>query len=130
MNSTGRDPLPRRLELTTWLLLAILLAASFFWGSTRFSLGVLSGGLISIANFHWLYRSLRTVFSKDRPRGRAALMFRYYLRLVLTGLVLYWLISGDRVDVIGLVIGLSVIVMTLLLTTLLALSGKKRIEEA
>ena len=111
-------------------MLAVLLVASLPLGSPPFSLGILSGGLLSIINFHWLYRTLLVVLSKDRPRGRAALLLRYYLRLVPTALVLYWLVSGNRVDVIGLLVGLSLSVITLFLTALLGLSGKKSIEEA
>jgi hypothetical protein len=94
------------------------------------SLGILCGGLISIVNFHCLCRSLLAVLAGHRPRGRAALLLRYLLRLAVTAVVLAWLIAGDRVDVIALLIGLSVIVLNLGLTTLLVLSGKKRLEEA
>lgn len=130
MNGTGRDPLPGRIEFISGIVLAVLLAASLPLGSSRFSLGILSGGLLSIVNFHGLYRSLLVVLSRERPRGRTALLLRYYLRLVPTALVLYWLVSGNRVDVIGLLVGLSLSVITIVLTTLLGLSGKKSIEEA
>ena len=56
-------------------------------------------------------------------------MIRYYLRMALTAVVLYWLISGRHVDVIGLVIGLSVVFMNIVLTTVLVLSKKNCIEE-
>ncbi len=56
-------------------------------------------------------------------------MIRYYIRLALTAFVLYWLISGRHVDVIGLVIGLSVVFMNIVLTTILVLSKKNCIEE-
>ena len=54
---------------------------------------------------------------------------RYYIRLTVLAFVLYWIISGNLVDVIGLVIGLSVVVMNIVFTTILALSKKNRIEE-
>jgi hypothetical protein len=124
VNHTEKDPLQRRLEITNWILLAVLAAASLLLGSSRFSLGLISGGLISIVNFHWLYRNLLSVFAKHLHRARGALMIRYYLRLAVTAAVLYWLISGNLVDVIGLLIGLSVVVLNIVLTTILALSKK------
>jgi hypothetical protein len=130
VNSTGRAPLQRRLELTNWILLAVLLAASLFFRSPRVSLGILCGGLISVVNFHCLYRSLLPLLAGHHRRGRASLLLRYLLRLAVTAALLAWLIAGDRVDVIALLIGLSVIVLNLGLTTLLVLSGKKRLEEA
>ena len=56
-------------------------------------------------------------------------MLRYYLRLAVTAVVLYWIISRNLVDVIGLVIGLSVVVLNIVLTTVLVLSRKKTVEE-
>jgi len=129
VNRTEKDPLQKRLEITNWILLAVLAAGSLLLQSARFSLGILCGGLISIVNFHWLYRNLLSVFAKPLNRVRAALMLRYYLRLAVTAFVLYWLISGNLVDVIGLVIGLSIVVLNIVLTTLLVLSRKNRIEE-
>ena len=123
MNRTEKDPLQKRLELTNWILLAVLVAGSLFLRSTRFSLGILLGGLISIVNFHWLYRNLLSVFQKHLNRARAALMLRYYLRLAVTAIALYWIISRNLVDVIGLVIGLSVVVLNIVLTTILTIMG-------
>ncbi len=129
MNRTEKDPLQKRLEITNWILLAVLVAGSLFLRSHRFSLGILFGGLISIINFHWLYRNLLSVFSKHLNRARAALMLRYYLRLAVTALALYWIISRDLVDVIGLVAGLSVVVLNIVLTTIVVFSKKKPVEE-
>jgi hypothetical protein len=126
---TEKDPLQKRLELTNWILLAVLLAGSLLLRSARFSLGILCGGLISIVNFHWLYRNLLSVFERHLNRARSALMLRYSLRLAVTALILYWVVSGDRVDVIGLIIGLSVVVLNIALTTVLVLSKKNRLEE-
>jgi hypothetical protein len=129
VNRTEKDPLQKRLEITNWILLAVLIAGSLLLRSGRFSLGILLGGLISIINFHWLYRNLLGVFKKHLNRARAALMFRYYLRLVVTAIALYWIISRNLADVIGLVIGLSVVVLNIVLTTVLVLSGKNHVEE-
>ena len=130
MNRTEKDPLQKRLEWTNWILLVALVALSLFLGSRRFTLGILFGGLISIINFYWLYRNLLSVFSKHLNRARMALMLRYYLRLTITAIVLYWIISRDMVDVIGLVTGLSIVVLNIVLTTIAAFSKKKPVEEA
>jgi len=129
VNRTEKDPLQKRLEITNWILLAVLVAGSLFLRSPRFSLGILLGGLISIVNFHWLYRNLLSVFTKHLNRARSALMLRYYLRLAVTAIALYWIISRNLVDVIGLVIGLSVVVLNIVLTTILVLSRKNHVED-
>ncbi len=115
--------------MTNWIILAVLTVGSLLLGSARFSLGVLCGGLISVINFHWLYRNLLSVFTDTMIKAKSALMTRYYIRLALTALVLYWVISGKRVDIIGLVIGLSVVFLNIVLTIILVLSKKYCIEE-
>jgi hypothetical protein len=129
VNLREKDPLQRRLEITNWIILAVLVVASPLFGGFRFSLGILCGGLISVVNFHGLYRNLLSVFTNHLGKAKTALMIRYYIRLALTAFVLYWVIAGRHVDVIGLVIGLSVVFMNIVLTTILVLSKKNYIEE-
>jgi hypothetical protein len=128
VNCIEKDPLQKRLEITNWIMLAALGGASFLLTSTRFSLGILCGGLISVVNFHWLYRNLQNVFTKHPDRAKKAILIRYFIRLAVTALVLLWVISGHLVDIIGLVIGLSVVPLNIILTTLLVVSKKNYIE--
>jgi hypothetical protein len=129
VNLREKDPLQKRLEITNWIILTVILVIGFSLGSTHFSLGILCGGLISVVNFHWLYRNLLSVFTTHAERPGKALLIRYYLRLALTAFVLYWVISDRLVDVIGLVIGLSVVFMNIVLTTIWVLSKKKCVGE-
>lgn len=129
VNQTEKDPLQKRLEIANWIILAILVAGSLVLRSPRFSLGVFCGGLISVVNFHLLYHNLSGFFTKYARPSRAAIMLLYYIRLAATAFALYLLISRDLVDVIGLVIGLSVVVMNIVLTTVVTLSKKNRLEE-
>ncbi|MDD5712620.1 MAG: ATP synthase subunit I [Smithellaceae bacterium] len=97
--------------------------------SSKFTLGIFCGGLICIINFHWLYRNLRNVFQKLANGSRASIMVRYYIRFALTAVVLYFLISRDIADVIGLLIGLSVVVINIVCTVILTLSKKNFAQE-
>jgi hypothetical protein len=123
-----KDPLQKRLESTNWIILVALVGSSLFLRTTRFSLGILCGGLISVVNFHWLYRNLMNVFTKYPGRAKKAILIHYYIRLAVTAVLLFWVISGNLVDIIGLVIGLSVVPLNMVLTTILVLSKKNCIE--
>lgn len=123
MKRIEKDPLQKRLEITNWILLALLIAGSLLFFSPRFSLGIILGGLISVVNFHWLYHNLMSVFEGEISRLRSAVMRRYFIRLAVTAVLLFGIIAGDIADVIGLVIGLSVVVLTIVLTTVLTLMG-------
>ena len=128
VNLIEKDPLQKRLESTNWIMLVALVGSSLLLNTTRFSLGILCGGLISVVNFHWLYRNLMSVFTKDPNRAKKAILIHYYIRLAVTAFILFWVISGNLVDIIGLVIGLSVVPLNMILATILVLLKKNYIE--
>lgn len=124
-----KEPLQKKIELMSWLILAVFLAFSGIFLSHRFSLGVLCGGLISILNFRMLYRSLRGFFDRIAVGAKPSVIFNYYLRLAVTGVVLYFLISRAITDVIGLLAGLSIVVISIALAVPGMLAKKRYIEE-
>jgi hypothetical protein len=115
--------------LFNWIILAIVFIPSLIFSPIKFSLGVLLGGFISIINFYWMARSLSGIFKNQSGNVKGPVMIKYYIRLALTAVVLYFLISSDTVNVIGLIIGLSVVVITILTTLIFDLAKKKLIEE-
>jgi hypothetical protein len=130
VNHTEKDPLQKRLELTNWIILGILTAISFVFMPYKFALGILLGGFISIINFHWLVRDLRKAFRSLSEKSNTAVMFKYYIRFGVTAIALYFIITGDIVDIIGLLIGLSTVVIAIVITTVALYSKKNCVEEA
>ncbi len=130
MNLIVKDPLQKRLEITNWIILAILFIPSLIFAPIKFSLGVLLGGFISILNFYGMEFGLRSLFKNPSGNVKRPTMIKYYLRLALTAVVLYFLIAAGTVNVIGLIIGLSVVVINLIFTVITTLAKKNFIEEA
>ena len=97
------------------VVFALLLLGSLIWMPPLFSLGVALGGLIVLLNFHLLYRILKKAFIPDHLASPKSVIFKYYLRLLGTGIILYFLIAKRLVDPLGLVVGLSVVVINLTL---------------
>jgi hypothetical protein len=129
VNPIVKDPLQKRLEITNWIILAVLFVVSFALAGPALYLGVLLGGFISILNFHGMELGLRGLFRNPSGNVKGPTMVKYYIRLVLTAIVLFFLISTDTVDVIGLLIGLSVVVINLVFTVITALAKKNFSEE-
>lgn len=129
MNLIGKDPLQRRIEIYNWITLAVFFIPSLILSPVKFSLGVLLGGFISILNFYWMARGLRGLFNNPAGNVKGPVMVKYYIRLALTAVVLYFLIANHTVNVIGLLIGLSIVVINILITLIIALAKKKFIEE-
>jgi hypothetical protein len=124
-----KDPLQKKFELTNWIILGIFIILGFVFMPRRFALGMSLGSIISIANFYWLGRDLRKVFSRMSERASSSIMFKYYIRFGVTAVVLFFIISYDLVDVIGLLVGLSTTVIAVVLTTIAAYSKKNCVEE-
>jgi hypothetical protein len=129
VNLIVKDPLQRKIETANWIVLAVLFIVSWIFTPFDFYLGVLLGGFISILNFHWMERGLRGIFTNTTGNVKGGVMVKYYIRLVLTAIVLYFLIANGTVHVIGLLIGLSVVVINIILTVITTLAKKKLLEE-
>mgnify|MGYP000969754460 FL=1 len=129
MNLTGKDPLQQRLEIANWVVLVVFVLAGALIFSLKFTLGVLLGGLISIVNYHWLCRDVKKVFAHLTDRAKSRIMFKYYIRFGVTAVALYFIVSSGIVEVVGLLIGLSTVIVNIVITAVMALSKKNCVEE-
>jgi len=129
VNLTGKDPLQQRLEIANWVVLVVFVLAGALIFSLKFTLGVLLGGLISIVNYHWLCRDVKKVFAHLTDRAKSRIMFKYYIRFGITAVALYFIVSSGIVEVVGLLIGLSTVIVNIVITAVMALSKKNCVEE-
>jgi hypothetical protein len=108
------EALPSLLGRRNWLILAGLLAASLPFGDGALTAGILAGGLVAIAGFSWLQRSLQRLLADQVPGARARYQFGFMVRLLVLGSVLAAFIAVIKINPVGLVIGLAVVVINLL----------------
>jgi hypothetical protein len=111
----GEDPFLNKVRIMNGVVFSLLLLGSMIFMSPLFSFGVGMGGLIVLVNYHLLYRILKKAFIPDHLASPKSVIIKYYLRLLGTGLILYILIAKRLVDPLGLVVGLSVVVISLTL---------------
>ncbi len=112
------DDLIRKLHLKNWFLLLLFGSFSLVFMSPSFSLGVLAGGLIVNLSFHSHEKILGKLLDpSSHSRGRT-LFAKHLLRLLAVGLVIYILISRHYVDALGLLVGLSIVVINLMFIAL------------
>jgi hypothetical protein len=107
------DPFLNKVRLMNGAVFALLLLGSMIFMPPLFAFGVAMGGLIVLVNFHLLYLILKKALIPDHLASPKSVIFKYYLRLLGTGLILYFLIAKRLVDPLGLVVGLSVVVINL-----------------
>lgn len=107
------EQLPAQLTRRNWLILAFLLLGSLPFGNPALSVGILLGGLIAIAGFYWLRHSLHRLLDQPQGGARFRYQFGYMIRLAALTVVLALLIAVVKVHPLGLIIGLSVVVINL-----------------
>jgi len=109
------DPFLNRIRLMNGVIFALLFLCSLIWMPPIFTLGIAMGGLIVLINFHLMYLILKKALIPDHLASPKSVIIKYYLRLLGTGFILYLLIAKRLVDPLGLVVGLSVVVINLTL---------------
>ena len=106
------------ITITNWVLFSIVSIAGFLITTPNFAKGIIFGGLIVTINFHMLSRTLKKAFRPPHLVSHNVILAKYYLRFVVSGFIIFVLISKHYVDPIGLFIGLSVVVASIMLATI------------
>jgi len=109
------DKLSRQLNRQNWLILLLLAGTSYFLASPAFTLGVILGGFVVIINFRALQHTIRSAFSPDgvMKETKGVLIAKTYFRLAIMGAVVCMLIACGWVNPVGLAIGLSILVISI-----------------
>jgi hypothetical protein len=116
------------------IVLAVLTIGSAIFMSISFALSVLVGGVISIASF-WVSNKdilglIDSVTSLALPeerkaqahQGQKGYLLRFWVRIVIIGVLLLFLIKGKVVNIFGLILGLSTVVVTVTVISLNVIS--------
>jgi len=106
------EKLHAELRARNWMLLLALGALSFLFMSPAFTLGIILGGLLIIANFNVLQHTIRRGFSPNGTlrTNKIAIVAKYYFRLAILAAIIYMLITNGWVHPVGLAVGLSIVV--------------------
>jgi len=107
----------RFITWTNWILFFIASLLGCLIASKDFALGIIFGGLIVTVNFHLLYKTLKGAFTPPVVTSHHKILAKYYIRFVISGILIFILISGKFVNPLGLFIGLSVVVASIVLAT-------------
>lgn len=118
---SGAEVSTRRIEVVHVCLVAAASLAALLL-SRAFALGVFAGGLLMIANFRVIVGVIRSVFLKET--NRVGNVIFYWLKFVgVLGLVGV-IVVKFRVDALGFLVGLSLILVAITAEAVFRLIGK------
>ena len=103
---------------SNWILFGVASILGFALFSANVALGILCGGLLVTVNFHLLAKTLKKALTPPHLASHNLVLAKYYLRFLVSGFVIFLLIAGPSAHPVGLVIGLSVVVFSIILATL------------
>ncbi len=113
---------------SNWFFFVFLTLLSIVNTSWKFTMGVVLGSAIAIISFYLLKRTVNKAFEHPEEvarNGRGILtivLIKYYIRFAISGLIIFLLIAGHIVNPLGLLAGLSVVVMSILIGTMFELT--------
>jgi hypothetical protein len=108
----------RFITWANWFLFFVTSGMGFILFSMDFARGIFFGGLLVTVNFHLLAKTLKKALAPPHLSSHNVVLAKYYLRFLASGFIIFILIAGHFVNPIGLVVGLSVVVFSILLATL------------
>ncbi len=113
------------LHAGNWIVLVLLFVAGWLLFSLHFAVGLATGGLLAIANFFWLHGIIRRTVRLPKVRAQAYAFSRYVLRLAIIGAIVWFLITRFDLNMIGLLVGLSVPVLSIFILTFYRMISKR-----
>ena len=118
----------QRMQVVSCLYLAALAIGASLIGSLTFAWSVLVGGAIAVLSFWASQRDLNGFISSlvanpDQSEseakarfGKSGFLIRFWIRIVIIGVVVLLLIRFSSINTFGLILGLSTIVFTVTFT--------------
>lgn len=114
-------------RIMTWLLIvdAIIIGVSFIAikDPKPFILGVIFGSAISGLNFMELSNTLSRAVQMQSDKAQSFTVIKYFIRYIVTAVVLYVSIVAPYINVLGTILGLVIIKIIILMGNFL---GDKR----
>jgi hypothetical protein len=101
-----------------WILFTVTSILGFVFMPVDFAGGVFFGGLLVTTNFHLLARTLKKALTPPHLTSYHVVIAKYFIRFIASGIIIFVLIAGHFVNPLGLIVGLSIVVFSIMLATL------------
>jgi hypothetical protein len=103
---------------SNWILFMVISILGFLLLPADFARGMLFGGLLVTMNFHLLAKTLKKALTPPHLSSHNLIIAKYFLRFIGSGFIIFILIAGNYVNPLGLIVGLSVVVFSIMLATM------------
>ena len=98
-----------------WLLLLVMTVAGGLIISPYFAKGLFIGGLIANISFILLKKDITRVLAGPLNAAKGRFLIKYYARLTVLALILFFLVRYKSIHLVGLLVGLSTVVISIVI---------------
>jgi len=110
LSTTESDVKPISHKGILFVMSVLIIAGAiggFVFVSNPFGFGLIFGGILSFANYFWLDRSTKAIFSQTAISSTGILAAKYILRYAAIGLVLLLVYKTGAFPVTAVILGLA-----------------------
>jgi hypothetical protein len=112
------SPLINRIKIANLLIVLFITALTSLLFPLTVAASVLAGGLIGVTNLFSIHRSLKKAFLFGGTGAKSFMILNFLIRFIFVAIILYFLITAPGINYIALFVGLSLNIITIILTTL------------
>lgn len=113
VDTEGGDFSLKKVQIFNWLLLVIMTGAGWLIFSAFIAQSIFIGGMIANISFGFLKKDLVKVLSGPLEVTKIRFFMKYYARLAVVVVILFFLVKYQKVHVIGLLLGLSTVLASI-----------------
>jgi len=103
----------KQVQVLNWLLMVIMAGSAWLMYSRFVAFSVAVGGAVANVSFHLLKKDLIRLLSGSRNAVKVLFFIKYYARLAVLVVLLFFLVKYQKVHVIGLLLGLSTVLLSI-----------------
>ncbi|MBW1709967.1 MAG: ATP synthase subunit I [Deltaproteobacteria bacterium] len=122
-----------KIKPASWGVMGALTIVSLISFPLDITLGVLVGGILVVVNLHFFHRVLTKALKPGTKVTPRSVLLNYYLLFLATVLIIFIMISQHWLNGLGLILGLSTFIITILAVLIQQMSlvlFRKIIKEA
>ncbi len=123
----------QRVQVISWLYLLVICVVSYVLWSWTFAWSTFAGGIVSIVSFQVAHKDVlgfvdsltetgKEIDDKSQQqaikKGKLGFLLKFWLRIIIIGVILLILIKYGKVNIFGLILGLSTVVFAVTFTAL------------
>lgn len=120
----------RMVLIYSWILLAVMSVTGWFFYDLLMARSLLVGGVLANTSFWFMKRDLTRLLRGDLAAVKARFFIKYYARLAVITVVLFWVVRQGTVHIIGLLVGLSTVFISIAVVAISSAGKELNIKEA